>query len=156
MVVITIYMNISHADGIRETVNLHDPHYPVKSVTCSIFSTPLKLILKLNDFTFDGEHYAQACDTSIGINVGPNNAIVFMGVLENKYLGSRTWEVILYKCFIDNIFLFGKHEVVKLAYFISYFKTVVVLYHFRMNKLSRCHFISLSEKTNDYFVPKTG
>ena len=46
----------------------------------------LTLVLKNNNFTFDGNHYFQINGTAMGIKMAPSYANIFMGNLEERLL----------------------------------------------------------------------
>jgi hypothetical protein len=44
--------------------------------------TMITMVLKKNNFTFNGDHYLQINDTAIGTKMAPSYANIFMGKLE--------------------------------------------------------------------------
>ena len=81
MDVASLYTNISHDDGIaacRKICKQRTVQEP--STECLI--EMLTLVLKNNNFTFDGNHYLQINGTAMGTKVAPSYANIFMGDLE--------------------------------------------------------------------------
>ena len=64
----------------------------------------LELVLKLNMTEFDRKHYLQSFGTSMGAQVAPYYANIFMGDLEKTILESANIQSVCYKWFIDEIF----------------------------------------------------
>jgi hypothetical protein len=50
----------------------------------------LTLVLKNNNFTFDGNHYLQINGTAMGTKMAPSYANIFMGDLEERLLSLVT------------------------------------------------------------------
>jgi hypothetical protein len=46
------------------------------------------MVLKKNNFTFNGDHYLQINGTAMGTNMAPSYANIFMGKLEKQLLES--------------------------------------------------------------------
>lgn len=123
MDVASLYTNILHADGIRAALNVYSEASFDKLVDNSTLSTLLQLILELHNFEFDGRHYVQISGTSMGTRVGPNYANIFMGVLEEEFLNSKSLKPLYYKCFIDDVFLIWPHGESNLLTFIDAFNS---------------------------------
>jgi hypothetical protein len=80
----------------------------------------LKLILTKTNFNFNGEHYLQAGGTSMGTNVAPSYAILFMDRLECKALDNYRLKPLYYGRYIDDIFICWQHGLDELHQFITY------------------------------------
>ena len=67
----------------------------------------LEKVLKLNNFTFNLEHFIQVKGTAMGTRAAPNSANVYMGRLEDTFVYQRDCSnyIIDWICFIDDIFL---------------------------------------------------
>ena len=62
-----------------------------------------ELVLTLNHFEFDSEHYTQIRGVSMGTRMGPSYACLFMGWVEHNFFASYTGPVPeVYKRFIDD------------------------------------------------------
>ena len=119
--VCSLYTNIPHFDGIHAVVHAYNESDLDKTIDSSTLATLLKLILELNNFEFNGQHYVQVSGTSMGTRIGPNYANIFMGLLENEFLARRDLKPFYYKRFIDDIFLIWHHGESKLLSFIEDF-----------------------------------
>ena len=81
----SLYTNVDIDEGLTiveeqlEKTN-HSRPSP-KSLSCL-----LEKVLKLNNFTFNGEHYIQIKGTAMGTKVAPNFANVYMGSLEDNFV----------------------------------------------------------------------
>ena len=95
--------------------------------TPTTLSCLLEKVLKLNNFTFNGEHYIQIKGTAMGTRVAPNFANVYMGRLEHKFVYQTQWAnwLIMWVCFIDDIFLIWKGDKDSLIDFLDYPNNVV-------------------------------
>ena len=84
-------------------------------------------MLKLNNFTFNGEHYIQIKGTAMGTRMTPNVANVYMGRLENKFVYQTQLEnwLIMSVCFTDDIFLIWKGDKDSLIDFLDYLNNLV-------------------------------
>ena len=87
----------------------------------------LEKVLKLNNFTFNGEHYIQIKGTALGTRVAPNFANVYLGRLEDKFVYQTEWAnwLILWVRFIDDILLIWKGDKDSLTDFLDYLNNVV-------------------------------
>ncbi|XP_064479666.1 uncharacterized protein LOC135392983 [Ornithodoros turicata] len=100
----SLYTNIPHEDGIaaaqRAFLKYSDNPYDPR-----VLFTFLNLILKNNNFEFDGKHYLQVSGTAMGTKMAPNYANIFMGNLEEAFLFECEKKPTLYKRFMDDIFM---------------------------------------------------
>ncbi|CAN7939219.1 unnamed protein product [Ixodes hexagonus] len=119
--VASLYTNIPHADGINSTVSMYESQISDKPIDGNTLSILLRLILELNNFEFNDNHYVQVSGTSMGTKIGPNYANIFMGVLESRFLSNQTMSPILCKRYIDDIFMIWTHSETELLKFIDTF-----------------------------------
>ena len=105
MDVSSLYTNIPNDEGIesiRETLSTNGN----PPATTDIITSFLSLILKLNNFTFNGNHYLQVKGCAMGTKCAPSYANLFMGKFEKKYIYNRIKNKSkLYLRFIDDIFM---------------------------------------------------
>ena len=102
----SLYTNIDTDEGLKiveEELNKAGQTYPSAKTLTNL----LEKVLKLNNFTFNNEHFLQLKGTAMGTRAAPNFANVFMGFFENKYVYETEWAkyVIDWLRFIDDIFL---------------------------------------------------
>ena len=107
----SLYTNIPHDEGIRATLEAlytkHGRMWPLRKVIHQF----LIHILKENYFTFNDQLYLQKHGTAMGTKMAPSFANIFMGTLEESLLSSAPDHLIplLWKRFIDDIFLIWTH-----------------------------------------------
>ena len=66
----------------------------------------LKMILTLNNFVFNGQHYLQIKGCAMGTKCAPSYANFFMDNFESKYIFPKTnQKTKAYRRFIDDIFM---------------------------------------------------
>lgn len=119
--VASLYTNIPHVDGIAAVARSYEAASPGKFIDSNTLAVLLRLILELNNFQFEGQHYVQVSGTSMGTRIGPNYANIFMGQLESEFLQTRALKPFYYKRYIDDIFLIWPHSEQELLSFISDF-----------------------------------
>ncbi|XP_063403776.1 uncharacterized protein LOC134687402 [Mytilus trossulus] len=102
MDVISLYTNIPHDDGIdacKEVWNSRPVKYPPTECLVKI----LTLVLKKNNFTFDGDHYLQVNGTAMGTKMAPSYANIFMGKLKKQLLETSIEKPLSWFRFIDDV-----------------------------------------------------
>ncbi|XP_064464837.1 uncharacterized protein LOC135398377 [Ornithodoros turicata] len=121
--VTSLYTNIPHEDGVlaAEAAYLK---YSDRAVDPSVLPALLNLILKNNNFEFDGRQYLQINGTAMGAKMAPTYANIFMGALQDKFRAVRDKKPSLYKRFLDDIFMVWPHSEEDLRGFISDFGLV--------------------------------
>ena len=127
----SLYTNIDIDEGltiVEEELEKANQSRP----TPNTLSCLLEKVLKLNNFIFNGEHYIQIKGTAMGTRVAPNFANVYMGRLEDKFVYQTQWAnwLIMWVCFIDDIFLIWKGDKDSLIDFLDYLNNVVPSFKF--------------------------
>jgi hypothetical protein len=74
-----------------------------RSTTSDIILETLALVLKNNNFTFDGNHYLQINGTAMETKMAPSYANIFMGDLEVRLLLSSLKQPLSWFRFIDDV-----------------------------------------------------
>ena len=116
--VTSLYTNIPHEDGINacreawDTRDIKDP--PTDSLV-----NLLTIILKCNNFEFNGKHFLQIQGTAMGTKMAPSYANVFMGKLESQLLMSVPFQPLSWLRFIDDIDMQWCHGEIKLENFLK-------------------------------------
>ena len=81
----SLYTNIPHNQGIDECCHFLDTrsnkHIPTETL-CDL----LRMILTMNNFTFNHQHYLQIHGTAMGINMASSIANLFLGMFETNAL----------------------------------------------------------------------
>ena len=108
--VTSLYTNIPHLEGIqsiKEMLAIHKP--PDMLPHNSYIIETLELVLTNNHFEFNGEFYHQLSGTAMGTKLAPSYANLFMTKFEDKYVYTHPQQPLLWKRFIDDIFLIWPH-----------------------------------------------
>jgi hypothetical protein len=77
----SLYTNIPHSDIIEACKEIWKSR-SVKMPPTDCLVSMLTMVLKKNNFTFNGDHYLQINGTAIGTKMAPYYANIFMGKLE--------------------------------------------------------------------------
>ena len=80
-----LYTVIPHHDGLRALKFFLDKR-PVQEPSTSALVRLTELVLNLNNFSFDDEHYQQISSVVMGAKIGPNYANLIVGLWESKSL----------------------------------------------------------------------
>ena len=75
--------NIPHSDGIEACKQIWESR-SVKDPPTDCLVTMLTMVLKKNNFTFNGDHYLQINSTAMGTKMAPSYANTFMGIFEKQ------------------------------------------------------------------------
>jgi hypothetical protein len=85
MDVTSLYTNIPHDDGIAACRKIWEQRTDQEPPTECLVEM-LTLVLKNNNFNFDGNHYRQMNWTAMGTKMAPSYANIFMGDPEERLL----------------------------------------------------------------------
>ena len=102
MDVTSLYTNITHQDGIQACEEVWETRTNKDPPTETLIKL-LTLVLKCNNFEFNGKRYLQVQGTAMGTKMAPAYANIFMGRLENQLLMSVTLKPFSWLRFIDDI-----------------------------------------------------
>ena len=117
----SLYTNIDIDEGLtvvqEELIKTNRVKPSPQTLTCL-----LEKVLRLNNFTFNDEHFIQIKGTAMGTRVAPNFANVYMGRFEENFVYKTEWSnyVIIWVRFIDDIFLIWKGDIDSLTEFIDH------------------------------------
>ena len=123
----SLYTNIIHEEGLQamqdwmlqNNISLNRTEF-IKKLG--------NLVLKHNYFEFNGQLFLQQQGTTMGTRMAPNYAIIFMHKIETELLQKSTLQPMLFKRFIDDIFLIWPHREKQLQDFLqminSHHKTI--------------------------------
>ena len=119
--VTSLYTNIPNNEGIaavrRSLAQLRDPwENPTNHSICEL----LRLVLTCNNFQFDNKHYLQVGGTAMGTKLAPSFANIFMGWFEDTYVYNYKLQPLLWKRYIDDIFMIWQHGPTELENFVSH------------------------------------
>ena len=114
----SLYTNIPHEEGIKtceEFLNSRDLLVPSTADLCHL----VRLILTMNCFLFNENHYLQVHGTAMGTRMAPSYANLFMGKLEREFLLTQDLKPRVWWRFIDDIFAIWTHGEESLKRFIE-------------------------------------
>ena len=105
----SLYTNIPHEDGkqsilyyLRANPDTYtQPEQPLPEVLAEL----TEIVLKNNVFKFNNDYYLQIQGTAMGTKMAPAYANLFMGKFEEKLNELGKPNIILWKRFIDDIFI---------------------------------------------------
>ena len=107
--VTALHTNIPHKEGIKRILRFMEKHQAPQA-EMKLVRYLLKHILKMNYFEFNEQIYLQVSGTAIGTRCAPNYAIIFMGDLEEEFLGKCQKKPRVWFRFIDDIFIIWNHS----------------------------------------------
>ena len=102
MDVTSLYTNIPHSDGIEACKEIWESR-SVKVPPTDCLVTMLTMVLKKNNFTFNGDHYLQINGAAMGTNMAPSYANTFMEKFEKQLLESSIERPLSWYRFIDDV-----------------------------------------------------
>ena len=85
----SLYTVIPHHDGSRALKFFLDK-CPNQEPSTSVLVRLAELVLILNNFSFDCEHYQQISGVAMGTKMGPNYANLFVGFVEKQIFEQYT------------------------------------------------------------------
>lgn len=117
-----LYTNIPQEEGIeavREMIKRHR-HVVRGDLHVRTITTLLKMVLQMNNFKFNGQHYIQVGRTAMGTRVAPTFANIFMAEFERLHVYPYPRQPSLWLRFIDDIFMIWDHGQECLTEFINH------------------------------------
>ena len=114
----SLYTNIPHKEGIKtceEFLNTRELLVTSTADLCHL----VRLILTMNCFLFNENHYLQVHGTAMGTRMAPSYANLFMGKLECEFLLTQDLKPRVWWRFIDDIFAIWTHGEQSLLRFIE-------------------------------------
>ena len=115
----SLYTNIKHEEGIEALKS-----WLIKNGTdqekSEFIGTLAKLVLTSNYFTFNGKMYLQKQGTAMGTRMAPNYAIIFMHSVKQEILKNSKLKPMIWRRFIDDVFIIWTHGKDKLEEFLDY------------------------------------
>ena len=102
----SLYTNIPHDEGKQFAMEALANGTPTpRQPPPEVLGELIDLVLKNNIFEFDGKHYLQIQGTAMGTKMAPAYANIFMGKIEDRLRSIGGDNILLWKRFIDDIFL---------------------------------------------------
>ena len=119
--VTSLYTNIPNDEGIASIKNMLDTERlgdinPKNETLIEL----LGMVLKSNNFQFNGQNFLQISGTAMGTRVAPSYANLFMTTLENKFLENHELKPRVWLRYIDDIFFVWDHGENELKIWLEY------------------------------------
>ena len=117
-----LYTNIPHAEGINAVLEAFNNKHGCMWPLCKVIHQFLEYILKENYFTFNDKLFLQKHGTAMGTKMAPSFANIIMVAPEQTLFSSSPDHLILllWKRFIDDIFLIWTHDEASFESFIQH------------------------------------
>ena len=150
MDVTSLYTNIPNDEGIAASLLALERERlgTVKPTNLSITKL-LEMVLKKNNFQFNGNNYLQVGGTAIGTKAAPGFAIIYMGMFEDRYVYTYHLQPLLYLRYIDDIFMLWQHGQAELDTFVRLLNTRVETIKFTHEiSLETLSFLDVSVRIN--------
>ena len=122
MDVSSLYTNIPIEEGINTARNALMRYRSTPNIkpTNESLITLLSLVLKKNNFQFNGCNYLQTGGTAMGTKVAPSFAITYMGAFEEEHVYTYRLQPLIYLRYIDDIFIIWQHGEEELEQFFTH------------------------------------
>ena len=106
----SLYTNIPHDEGVQTIKEFLKIHRDIQALPHNSYIVKLlQVVLTNNYFDFNGKHYHHKSGTAMGTKLAPSYANLFMSKFEQDYVYTYHLQPILWKMFIDDIFLIWTH-----------------------------------------------
>ena len=123
--VTSLYTNIPNSEGIRAAeIALEESRPGGQCSTNNSLIDLLRLVLTCNNFTFHGENYLQVGGTAMGTKATPNYDVNFMNYFEDRFVYTYFIQPLVWKRYIDDIFMLWQYGKCSLDAFISHLNSV--------------------------------
>ncbi|EYC44341.1 hypothetical protein Y032_0464g1927 [Ancylostoma ceylanicum] len=109
--VVSLYTNIDNNSAIRSVISLFEQHkgqISTMGFNADDITTTINSVLSCNVFRFENRFYEQRRGLAMGNRIAPLLAIIFPDHVEQMTLTSG---ILLYKRYIDDVFMMGTTEV---------------------------------------------
>jgi len=131
--VTSLYTNIPQNEGIASVARLLIAKRPPGALpTKSSLLRLLSLGLKRNNFQFNGVDYLQVSGTAMGNPFAPSFANIFLSEFEQKHVYTYNCSPLLWKRYIDDIFIIWPHGHDELVKFVNHLNSVHATIKFTM------------------------
>ena len=120
------------------------------------FNKLLTLVLSKNNFDFNEKHYLQTGGTAMGTRVAPSYTNTFMGWFEDQFVYTYTPEPIVWKRFIDDIFIIWTHGHESLNTFVTHLNNCLPSIKFEADtSTSHIHFLDVTVSLDAHYNLQT-
>jgi hypothetical protein len=150
--VVGLYPNIPNDQGLeaaRVALGKSRPGPNVKPSNRSLMKL-LELVLRRNNFVFNGQHYLQIRGTAIGTKVAVGFANNYMGFFERLFVYVFHKQPLVWLRFIDDIFMIWTHGEESLQEFVTYLNSCVDSIKFTVESSeTNVNFLDMKVKVKD-------
>ena len=93
---------------------------PNQNLTNGSICDLLKLVLTCNNFQFDNKYFLQTGGTAMGTKLAPSFGNIFMGWLEENFVHTYEKQPLMWKRYIDDVFIIWQHGKPELIRFVKH------------------------------------
>ena len=116
----------------------------------------LTMVLTKNNFDFNNQHYLQVGGTAMGTRLAPSYANIFMDHFERNYVYTYETQPLLWKRYIDDIFILWTHDAQALQTFIDHLDNCLPSIKFEAHiSDSTINFLDVKVKLEDNKIATT-
>ena len=121
----SLYTNIPHNQGIDACRHFLDTRNRTRStISTETLCDLIRIILTMNNFSFDDKHYLQMHGTAMGTRMAPSYANLFLAKLETDALSRSPHQPHTWWRYIDDIFMIWTHSVDDLHTFTTFLNNI--------------------------------
>ncbi|XP_041417139.1 uncharacterized protein LOC108704076 isoform X2 [Xenopus laevis] len=157
MDVASLYTSIPHDLGI-DTVKRNIQELQLPTGVDSMLLQFLEWVLKKNYFVFENKYYEQSQGTSMGSNVAPAYANLFMARFEDEFVYTSTFwpSICTWLRYIDDLFFIWQDTEEKLQSFCEYLNTRLPTIKFTLEfDKTEIHFLDVKVEMDQKLKPWT-
>ena len=104
------------------SVNTRDSN--ASSISTETLCDLIRMILTMNNFSFNDKHYLQTHGTAMGTRMAPSYANLFLAKFETDALSRAPFQPFIWWCYIDDIFMIWTRSVQDLNTFTSFLNDI--------------------------------
>ena len=122
-----LYTNIPHNEGIDACRHFLDTSLSdrnASSISTETLCVLLRMILAMNNFSFNDKHYLQTHGTAMGTTMAPSYANLFLAKFETDALSRAPFQPFIWWRYIDDIFMIWTRSVQDLNTFTSFLNDI--------------------------------
>ena len=106
----SLYTNIPHNEGITACRHFLDTRERNSStVRTETLCDLIRMILTINNFTFNDKNYLQIHSTTMGTRIAPSHANLFLAKFETDALSRAPYQPHTWLRYLDDIFMIWTH-----------------------------------------------